>query len=313
MSELVPILLGVAVALAVLGTGVVVFFLLRGVQQQRLGRRLVAETHASGAAPFAATGQRHEWLARLAEQGQYVDRRVLQKPEETTALLAQAGWRDVGPRAVFYASQVLAPLLVLLAGIPLWPVLQGATDGTSAVLIIVVLVILAFLAPRYILRMAAQRRRESIRAEVPLLVNLLILLFEAGLSTRQALTSLVRDGAGTLPTLVQELQPVLRQIEAGADAGQLLYDMGKLLEVSELESVLGILRQVERYGGEIREPLADVLETIEERRTLELREHVNVMSGKMTVVLVACFFPALLIIIVGPAFMSIVEGLGSLR
>lgn len=310
MSGLIPVLFGLAVALAVLGAGLAFFFVARAMQQQRLGRRLTADRMRDSR--LGGMGQQREWLVRLAEQGQYIDRRVLQKPEETTALLAQAGWRDIGPRAAFYAAQVLLPLLTLAGGVPLWLLLRGSTDAMTAGLMVLVLVILAVLAPRYVLRIAAKRRRGRMRAEVPLFVNLLILLFEAGLSTRQALTSLVRDGSGTLPELVGELRPVLRQIEAGADTNQLLYDLGKLMEVPELESVLGILRQVERYGGEIREPLADVLETIEERRTLELREEVNVLSGKMTVVLVACFFPALLIIIVGPAFVSILAGLSSL-
>lgn len=310
MIEFIPAALGFAVALAVLGVGIGVFFLVQGYQQQRLDRRLTGVRAVDSS--FSVPGQKREWLSRMAEHGQYIDRRVLQKPEETTALLAQAGWRDIGPRATFYAIQLLLPAAVLAGGIPLWLLMREGMDGLTAALLVLILVILAVLAPRYALRVAAKHRRERIRAEVPLFVNLLILLFEAGLSTRQALTSLVQDGAGTLPTLVEELRPVLRQIEAGADTNQLLYDMGKILEIPELESVLGILRQVERYGGEIREPLADVLATIEERRNLELREIVNVMSGKMTVVLVACFFPALMIIIVGPAFMSILAGMKSL-
>ena len=124
--------------------------------------------------------------------------------------------------------------------------------------------------------------------------------------------SLVQDGPKTLPNIVDELQPVLRQIEAGADLSGLLLDTSKTLNISEIETVFGILRQVEKYGGEIREPLTDALDVIEERRTLELREKVNILSGKMTVVLVACFFPALLIMIVGPGVVSIFKVLGGL-
>lgn len=115
----------------------------------------------------------------------------------------------------------------------------------------------------------------------------------------------MQDGPETLPNIVDELQPVLRQIEAGADLSLLLLETSKTLDIPEIETIFGILRQVEKYGGEIREPLTDALSTIEERRTLALREQVNILSGKMTVVLVACFFPALLIMIVGPGVTSI--------
>jgi tight adherence protein C len=72
------------------------------------------------------------------------------------------------------------------------------------------------------------------------------------------------------------------------------------------------LRQVDRYGGEIREPLLAELNNLESRREMALREQVNVMSGKMTVVLVICFLPPLLIFIAGPALMSISASFGAL-
>ena len=212
-------------------------------------------------------------------------------------------------------GNVCPPGLPVVTGAVVLPFsgMIGLTSGSlNSLLLVAVVVIVSLLAPRYILRMKAKRRRDRIRAEVPLFINLLVLLFEAGLNLRQALLSLVRDGAPTMPELVDELAPVLRQIEAGADADQLLADVGKLLAVEELDTVLGILRQVERYGGEIREPLLEALDNLQSKRSMELREQVNVMSGKMTVVLVTCFFPPLLIFIAGPAFMSISETLGSL-
>ena len=58
--------------------------------------------------------------------------------------------------------------------------------------------------------------------------------------------------------------------------------------------------------------LLEALDNLQSKRSMALREQVNVMSGKMTVVLVTCFFPPLLIFIAGPAFMSISETLGGL-
>ncbi len=86
--------------------------------------------------------------------------------------------------------------------------------------------------------------------------------------------------------------------------------MGRALDVAELNAVLAVLRQVDRYGGELREPLMDALAVVEERRQLSLREKVNELSGRMTVVMVMFFFPALLIFVAGPAFLSIIRALG---
>lgn len=82
------------------------------------------------------------------------------------------------------------------------------------------------------------------------------------------------------------------------------------MDVEELSTVLAVLRQVDRFGGEVREPLLEALSVLEERRSLTLREKVNLLSGRMTVVMVLFFFPALLIFVAGPAFMSIIKALG---
>src|SRR3546814_8773665 len=88
-----------------------------------------------------------------------------------------------------------------------------------------------------------------------------------------------------------------------------LKSLGDVLEVEDLTTVLGVLRQVDRYGGELREPLLETLQIIEARRGFELREKVTLMSGHMKVVMVMFFFPALLIFIAGPAFMAIIPAM----
>ncbi|MAA74343.1 MAG: hypothetical protein CMN28_06510 [Salinisphaeraceae bacterium] len=307
MSQYLPLMAAGAAFLAVIGIAFFAMSAARSSRKRALIRRL--SDASTGRAP--RRGSKDEWVGRLAERGQQLDQLLLD-PAETSVLLAQAGWRGARARATFFAVQTVLPLLVLLAAIPAWFVLTSRLEVMPAALTILGGVIVGILLPRWVLRSVASRRRDRIAAEIPLFINLLILLFEAGLSTRQALLSLVQDGHETLPTLVDELEPVLRQIEAGGDLGALLAETGRMLQVPELDSVLGILRQVERYGGEIREPLTDALTTIEERRTLELRETVNVLSGKMTVVLVFCFLPAVLILIIGPAVASIIRGFSTL-
>lgn len=249
-------------------------------------------------------------LEGFARKGQSLEK-LVDKEGETPRLLAQAGWRGPESRLLFYALQGLVPLLLVLGlfagaalGVPLF-------QPPQLYLMMFAAFALSILAPRWVLRSAAKGRQLRIRNEVPLFVHLLILLFEAGLSTRQALSSIVREGRGVLPELGREFDSCVRQFEAGADTNEVLRTLGEVMEVDDLTSVLGVLRQVDRYGGEVREPLLDMMKLIEERRGMDLRERVNVISGRMTVVMVLFFFPALLIFVAGPAALSIMGTLGS--
>ncbi len=243
---------------------------------------------------FARGGQR---LEKMSDEG-----------GETAALMVQAGWRGARARLLFYAFRsgmlVLAALLALLMWI--------FADGIRAIMLPVysfALFALAYLIPLWVLRGSASSRRARMAREVPLFIHLLVLLFEAGLSTRQAFASLVREGRGVLPELGLEFEGVLRQLEAGGDIADVLKTLGTTLGVADLEGVLGVLRQVDKYGGEIREPLLEALAVLEERRGLDLREKVNLVSGRMTVVMVLFFFPALLIFVAGPAVVSIMRAM----
>lgn len=306
METVFPFIVALAVSTGVLGLGLMGWVVADYFRRSHLRRRYLGHS-----AEFEQKNSRERWLQQMAAGGERLDR-LLKEPGETRMLMAQAGWRDAQARTGFYAFQFLLPVVVGVIALLVITVLGLFDSFIMGVAAIAFVVILAMLLPRYILRSKAKTRREALRKEVPLFINLLVLLFEAGVNLRQALQSLVRDSGDTMPALTDELAPILRQIESGADADELLRETGKLLAIDDLDTVLGILRQVERYGGEIREPLLEVLDTLQTRRAMELREMVNVMSGKMTVVLVACFFPPLLVFIAGPAFMSISQALKGL-
>jgi tight adherence protein C len=285
-----PLLIALAVALVVIALGAALAGVLMGRGRARLADRLAAD--GGPAPPRDSAGA---WWQQLAEGGRGMER-WFEDDVGIDLLLVRAGWRDARARTTYYLLQIGLPAL-LFAFVLLMALTRGL--GLQATLLGVMLVIIGLLLPRWLLR----------RTEVPLFVNLMMLLLEAGLSTRQALHSLVRDGGGVLPELGDEFRLALRQIDAGGDLSDVLASMSQVLDVPELSGVLGVLRQVERYGGEVREPLQAALAVMQERRGLDLRERVNLLAGRMTVVMVLFFFPALMLCVAGPAFSSIFRAL----
>lgn len=294
-----PLLIAIAVVLGVVALALLLASASWGREEFRVTDRLTADR--------AVSGDHHSnaWWQRLASGGRGMER-WFKDDEGIESLLVRAGWRDLRARTLFYVLQAGLPLLAFLLVVT---VLLPQGFALQPFLVGLIVIILALLLPRWLLRHSVNARQRRIRAEVPLLINLMILLFEAGLSTRQALHSLVRDGDGVLPELGGEFRLALRQIDAGGELGDVFNSMGRVLDVPELTAVLGVLRQVERYGGEVREPLLSALAVLEERRSLDLRERVNLLAGRMTVVMVLFFFPALMLCVAGPAFTSILKAL----
>ncbi|WP_420428238.1 type II secretion system F family protein [Algiphilus sp.] len=303
---LLPVLVAAALFIAILAVGLTVLLLLRARQERRLRRRLVADEPSHGDVDPRSEG----FLSELADSGRAIEK-LVDTDNETPRLLVQAGWRQSKQQSLYYLAQLLVPVCAaLIAGI-FWLGKPAEAPHLNYLMYFLLAVIIGLLAPRFYLRRRAEARRERIASEVPLFIHLLVLLFEAGLSTRQALSSLVREGRGTLPELNREFAVVTRQLDAGGDSTEVLRNLEQALQVSDLGNVLGVLRQVDRYGGEVREPLMETLANLEERRTMDMREKVNATSGRMTVVMVLFFFPALLIFVAGPAFVSVIKALGN--
>jgi tight adherence protein C len=299
-----------AVFAAVLALAVFVVQAFLSRERRQIQRRLAEET-AAAADEFGAAGERPV-LQELARRGQALGQ-LLDTQGETNRLFVQAGWRDAQSRLLFYVMQALVPLVLLGLVFLGWLFGEGKLFRVPLVFMMALLAVLAgMLIPIRVLRALAKARQRRIQNEVPLFVHMLVMLFDAGLSTRQAFSNLVREGSGVLPELGGEVQLALRQIEAGADSAEVLRNLGEALEVGDLNTILGVLRQIDRYGGEIREPLLDALKVIEERMALDLREKVNLMSGRMNVIMVAFFFPALLMFVAGPAFTAIIKAFAGL-
>ncbi|HEY1076949.1 MAG TPA: type II secretion system F family protein [Fontimonas sp.] len=299
-STILVILIGIA-TLVVLG--------LRARGSLQLQRRLAPEQADDDR--FEEV-DRYSVLTSVARGGRKLEG-LVDSDGESARLLLQADVRSTESRLVWYVFQGLLPVLVAVLVTLYWVLADTDKHRSLAILLSLTALVFTFLLPRWILRGMAAARQRRIKAEVPMLIHLLALLFEAGLSTRQALASLIREGSGVLPHIGRELELAIRQIEAGGDTAVVLKGVADNMGVDDLSTVLSVLRQVDRYGGEIREPLLETLEVLEERRSLDLRERVNLLSGRMTVIMVLFFFPALLVFVSGPAFLALIRALGEIN
>lgn len=226
---------------------------------------------------------------------------------ETVQLLKQAGWYTLTGRVAYYMSCWVTPVVLVLI-VFIYVITAGSFNKEAAAQLFIAAAI-GYLLPKNVLRRVAKNRRARISREMPTAIHLLRMLFDAGLSTEHALRVLNTEGKLLAPELAKELSIALRQVDAGLDPADALSEMAAPLEVSELNDTVAILKQVTRHGGNIRETLVKFAQLMEDRQLSALREYVNILSGKMSVVMMVFLFPALLIFLAGPGFMALAKGL----
>jgi tight adherence protein C len=173
-------------------------------------------------------------------------------------------------------------------------------------------VIISVLVPKRIINGKAQERLRRIDDELSLFVQMLRILFDAGLAVEQALRVMKKESLLILPEMVYELTPILRRAEQGLDLESELGNSADALDHTGYTDVMVIVRQMLKQGGSARASLTKLIEVMESRRLTDMQEKVSKLTAKMTVVMVVFFFPALIILLTGPGFISISDAMRDL-
>jgi tight adherence protein C len=224
--------------------------------------------------------------------------------DEIEVLLRQAALADDRYRSVIYASLWLIPLLGMALGL-----LYATVNQKSLMTPLTVGFVMGYILPRSTLRILAERRQKAIKEEMPIVLNLMRLLFDAGLSLEHALKAISEQARQITPNLASEFAWVLARIQHGQERGDALDEMAKRNNVDELSETVAMLKQASRYGGNLRDSLLRYIRLLEDRRLTDLRDKVGKLSANMSIVMMVFLFPALLIFLAGPGMIALKKAL----
>ncbi|NVZ22465.1 type II secretion system F family protein [Pseudomonas costantinii] len=279
--------------------------LLANLMKHRRGQRLVAQRLQG------RMGRENTFGSVMRQLGNSpIAQRSVSLDNETQILLNRIGWRKSSQRAMFAACQIGTPLvllgIVLVAQELLFP--KVASPWLAPLIALGV----GYLLPKRILARAAKARQQRISREVSTFIPLLRILFEAGMAVEQALRVLSIEAQRLLPALTHELRLVLARVDSGLELSEELGKTAKLLAVDEFTDTCVILQQLVHQGGGAMKSLLALKQLLDDRRLTRIQEFVSKMSAKMSVVMMVFLFPALLIVLGGPAFIGITRALSNL-
>lgn len=227
---------------------------------------------------------------------------------EVAALLARAGFRGNEALALFTALRTLCPVVVTGLCVLLW-LIAGFGFGVGLLLVGYAAFTISYLLPKTMLRMRADLRTKRLRDDISAFTHLLRVLYECGLSTEQALHVFAKEERGVLPDISMEIGEVTRRVGAGSDLGEATKWVADEAGDSELSDLFAMIRQIDRYGGAVQEPLMRFATLLEDRERTRLQEAIGKLSAKMTMAMVLFLLPALLTFVGGPGFVGVIRAL----
>jgi len=208
-----------------------------------------------------------------------------------------------------YRLVTLQALLGVIAGaLVAFGSVLGGESVASAVLLGLVAGVAAFLIPHVYISMKATRRQEQIRRDLPDMLDMLLISVEAGLGFDAAVAKIVRRAAGPLG---EEFGRMLRDGQAGLTRRESLRNLSERNDVPELRAFIMAMVQADVFGVSVSQVLRAQSHELRVRRRQRAEEMAQKAPAKMVFPLILCILPATLIVVGGPAVLSIMRAFGA--
>ena len=173
--------------------------------------------------------------------------------------------------------------------------------------------ILGILIPSIWLDIRKRGRQANLRKALPDAVDVIVICVEAGLSLPAGLKRVAAELSTVHPMLAAELTIVQREIQMGCTTGEALKRFADRFDVEELRSLASVVEQAEKFGASIVQPLRVHAESLRTKRYQQAEERAQQAAVKLLVPTVLFIFPALFVVLLGPAAFDIGEMLSITR
>ena len=264
-----------------------------------------------GSGNAEATRTPEYWIDRVARATKPLAK--LSVPDagyESSALrrrFMNAGVRTATAPIAFFGLKTALALGLPMLSFATLTLVSAHIQGYELLLLLLFASTIGYYLPNYILSKSIASRQREIVENFPDALDLMTVCMEAGLGTEAALNKVAEDMVHKSPTLSDELRLVNLELRAGAPREQALRNLGVRTGVEEVEGFVSMINQADRFGTSIAQSLRVHSETVRTQRRQRAEEAAAKIPLKLLFPLIFCIFPALMLVIIGPAVIQMIR------
>ncbi|MGB6970393.1 MAG: type II secretion system F family protein [Methyloceanibacter sp.] len=222
--------------------------------------------------------------------------------------LARAGYHGRAAAAVYLGAKVLLFAVGLIVLIMM--LLPLRVSLVAKVLIVVVGAVGMFFLPNLAMYSHRRKRARKIRHHLPDALDLLDICVCSGMGLDMAWNVVAEEMRRVSTPLADEMALTNLEIHLGASRAAAMRHMGERTRAEEISSLVTVLVQSDKFGTSIVEALQAFADSMREERSLLAQESAEKAAVKLLFPMVLFIFPAVLIVLAGPAGIRLAEMLG---
>lgn len=249
------------------------------------------------------------WVGRIIELTKPVAQLSVPKEGWESSQLRirfmNAGYRsETAPMVFFLAKTVLTFLLPSL--LFLYIMISGTDYPANLLMLLVVTAAgLGYFLPNIFLERRIAYRKREILDSFPDAMDLIIVCVESGLGLDAALARVSEEMHLISPILGEELHLINLELRAGSSRERALRNLALRTGVEDIDTLVAMLVQSDRFGTSIAQALRVHAENLRTKRRLRAEEAAAKIALKLLFPLIFFIFPSMLLVLLGPALISI--------
>ncbi|NLC12066.1 MAG: type II secretion system F family protein [Firmicutes bacterium] len=232
-------------------------------------------------------------LSRLTPQG-------IKLSLERKIVYAGSPW-NINFNSLIALQCLLAAVLALCAFAFSW-MLQ--MEKGMAVLLVILGAFVGGAIPVSLINARAAKRQKDIQKALPDVLDLLLVSVEAGLGFDMALKRVTEQATGELS---KEITRALEEIRMGKSREEALRGIVRRTGVEDLSTFITSIIQAEQLGTNIASTLRVQAATMRQKRRQRIEQQAMKAPVKMLFPLVFFIFPAIFVVLLGPAVIQIMR------
>ncbi|AJE48840.1 type II secretion system F family protein [Celeribacter indicus] len=300
------VIAGLALAAQIAGFGLID----RRTRTARLARLVTRKRAGEGRnRPVSLVVRVRRWIAEISRTlFERVSIMSGGEADASAALLRAAGYRSRDAVFVHAFLKLVLPLSgCLLTAV--WRFVEGDLASLRGLIWVCGVALAASKLPDIYLRWRRDRRFEQVTRAFPDMLELLVVACDAGLGSGAALARVARDLQLVCPPLAQDIQQLVIELSILPEREQAWRNLEDRIPLPEIRIFSNALRQAERYGTPLTRALRTLMQEERARRLLRIEEKAGRLPALMTIPLILFIMPALLVVLVGPAALSILDNI----
>jgi len=226
--------------------------------------------------------------------------------EKKQRKLMLAGYPGNLDAPAFTVIKLLTTAAGLIGG---WFLVGFGADTMQRIFLFALPIVLGFFGPDAWLQRKVDERRQAMLRALPDVLDLLVISVEAGLGFDSALARVVATVPGPLS---EEFFRMLQETRVGVSRRDAMRHLMERTDLDELRSFLLAMIQAEAFGVTIARVLRVQADEMRVKRRQRAQEKAFAAPVKLVFPLVFCIFPALFIVLLGPAAIQIADAFSGL-